>query len=293
MFSSNGADQRLVDLNLRPNSPMNPDTWSLSGRTLRDISDITGRVCNIVFFGQSTNNNSVEGGFYTATNPTKIFNLSIAHPMKTKIFQAEEPLLVSDITDGHHGMALADKLITDGDCDNVVLTLGACGGSYAADYSPVGGVVGGTHGAGMRAGALAYRIGLAARSIANAGLSDVPTIIDWQQGEWDSDGTPTTYANHLLALQNVIAEFRRVGLLRAGNIMLIHKCTRLTNSSSNRNIIRDAQADAAEGDFVLAGADIDTLGAGDRLEDMTHFSAAGAISQANLKAPLIAGFLAS
>lgn len=284
-------DQSTADLQTRSQAPINKDTFSITGRALRNISDITGRFCNIIFIGQSTNNNSVDGSTPTPANPTNLFNLSLSHPMKTQIFQAKEPLLTSDLTQGHHGLPLADALVTGDHCDNVVLTQAACGGSYAADYAPGGGVVGGNQ-AGTRTGSLAYRIGLAARSIANAGLWDVPTIIDWQQGEWDSDGTPTTYANHKMALEKIIAEFKRVGLLRPGNVMFIHKCTRISNSTTNRNIIRQAQADVVDGDLVRAGADIDTLGSSYR-PDGTHFSAAGAVAQANLKLPLITDFLAN
>jgi len=288
-FASNGIDQRVVDLNLRPNLPVDNDTWSLSGRTLRNISEITGRSCIILFIGQSTNNNGVQG-MASPANPTKIFNLSLAYPMPDKIYQAMEPLLSSDIVQGHHGMYYADQLIAGGYRDNVVLLPIACGASYAADYAPKGGVVGGPQ-PGTRTGSLSYRIGLAARVIAKAGLSRLPVIIDWQQGEWDSDSTPTTYANYKLALDAGIAEFKRVGLLKTGNVMLMHKCTRITNSSGSRNPIRQAQADVVDGVLVRAGADIDSLDGSYRY-DGTHFSAAGAASQAALKVPLAAAFLA-
>jgi hypothetical protein len=288
-FISNGLDQRVVDLSLRPNAPLNNDVYDVSGRTLRDISEITGRVCNIVFAGQSTNNNSVQG-MTTPVHPTKIFNLSVAHPMTTQIYQAKEPLLCSDLIKGHHGIAYADGLISGGYVDNVVLTPISLGGSYAADFAPGGGTVGGNY-PGVRAGSLSYRIGLAARSIEYAGLSHLPTIIDWQQGEWDSDATPTTYANYKAALQAVIAEFGRVGLLRPGNMMVIHRSTRITNPAASRDIIRQAQADVVGG-LVRAGADIDTLGSGYRY-DTAHFTAEGAAAQAALKIPIAADFLAN
>jgi hypothetical protein len=289
-FSSSGLDQRTVDLKVRSNAPLNDDTWSLSGRTLRDISEITGRACNIVFIGQSTNNNSVQSTT-TPANPTKLFNLSLSHPMRSNIYQAKEPLLASDITNGHHGMALGDQLIVGGYRDSVVLTPVAIGGSYVADYAPGGGTAGGQF-PGVRTGSLAYRIGLAARTIRNAGLHDLPTIIDWQQGEWDSDNTPTTYANYKAALEKVIAELKLVGLLRTGNVMFVHKCTRLTNSSTSRNIIRQAQADVVDGGLVRAGADIDILDLSYRYDD-AHFTVAGAAAQAALKVPLIVNFLAN
>lgn len=289
-YSSKGIDQRTVDLKLRPNAPLGDDVWSLSGRTLRSISEISGKACNVVFIGQSTNNNMVQGTT-TPANPTKLFNLSLAHPMPSQIYQAKEPLLASDTTMGHHGIALGDGLVAKGYCDNVVLTPIAIGGSYVADYAPGGGTSGGPF-PGVRAGSLAYRIGLAARTIRNAGLHTLPTIIDWQQGEWDSDNTPTTYDNYKAALLKVIGEFKNVGLLRAGNVMFVHKCTRLTNSSTSRNIIRQAQTDVVDGVLVRAGADIDTLDLTYRYDD-AHFTAAGAAKQAALKIPFVANFLAN
>lgn len=285
-FASNGIDQSVADLKLRDNAPTGNDTWSLDGRILRNMSDLTGRVCNVVFIGQSTNNNGVEGTS-VVQHGANIFNLSIAHPMRDKIYQAKEPLLVSDIVQGHHGMHYADQLISGGHCDNVVLTPIAAGGSFAADFAPGGGIVrDGTR----RTGSLAYRIGLAARCIAYAGLHGVPTIIDWQQGEWDSDPIPTTYANHKAALQSIISEFRRVGLLRAGNVMFVNKCTRPENPTSNKTPIRQAQSDVCDGNLVKTGADIDTLGPQYRY-DGTHFNQMGAAAQAALKVPFAAAYL--
>ena len=281
-FSTNGLDQRVADLALRPNTPNNPESFSVTGRTVRQLSEITGRVCNIVFIGQSTNNNMVQG-FYTPTNPTKLFNLSIAHPSRSQIFQAKEPLLTSDCQNGHHGMAYGDGLVSGGHADNVILTNISLGGSFVADWVPGG--------ASGRPGSLAYRIGLAARVIRYCGLWDVPTIIDWQQGEWDSDNPGTPHATYKASLEKVIAEFRNVGLLRTGNVMLVHKCTRLTNSQDNRDAIRSAQADVVDDILVKAGADIDTLSLNTTRYDDAHFTVSGAIQQANLKIPFAAQYL--
>lgn len=288
MYFSRGIDQRTSDMRLRSNSPVQDDVWDLSGRTLRDISDITGRVVNYVTLGQSINQNSLDG-FSTVEHGTNIFNLSLGHPMKKKIFQAQEPLLVSNnglATLGHHGMPLADQIIDNDICDNVIITNVAVGGSYCADWCPGGGTVGGLNGAGPRTGSLAYRIRLAAAVIQYAGLWNVPTILDWQCGIWDSDPTGTTEVNYTNALNGVIAELRKVGLLRPGNIMFVHKETNLTSNSSDRNPVRAAQAAVVDDDLVLAGADIDTLGSEYRVDDI-HFSVAGGIVQATLKRTVI------
>lgn len=74
--------------------------------------------------------------------------------------------------------------------------------------------------------------------------------------------------------------------------MLVHRCTRLTNSTGNRNPVRQAQADVVDGALVRAGADIDTLDLSHRYDD-DHFTAAGAAAQAALKLPLIASYLST
>lgn len=277
------GDESSPDLRLRDNSPIGNDVWDEKGRTLRDLSELSGRVVNIVFLGQSTNNNCVPGKL-AVKNERNIFNLSLAHPMRSRIFQAKEPLLVSDVQEGHHGMDIADALLSGGHCDNVILTPVACGGSFAADYSPDGGI---SHADTHRTGVLSYRIGLAARCIAYAGLSDIPTIVDWQQGEWDSDDVPTSHDHYKAALLSVVNECKRVGLLRPGNVMYVNQCTRPTNPISSREPIRRAQREVTDGDLVLPGPDIDLISA-DYRYDGTHFTRAGAARQAEMKLP---GFL--
>lgn len=295
--SFNGVDQRTVDLNMRPQSPRLEDEWSLTGRTqVNPSSVLTGRTVNIIFIGQSTNQNLVQTTG-TFTHNANIFNLSVAH--RGACFTAKEPLLVSDHsgttfgTFGHHGMYLADQLLADGVVDNVLITNIADGGSFCADWCPGGGSTGVSNGSsGTVSGVFAYRIGLAARCIANAGLSHLPTIIDWQQGEWDSDTTATTQSNYAAALNGVVAECKRVGLLKAGNQMFIHQNTRITNGSTARNAIRAAQASVPDGALVKLGADIDTLDASYRYDD-SHFTTAGAAAQAALKKPFYEAYLAA
>ncbi len=286
-FSSNGINQQTADLALRPQPLRGADATTLAGRTQVDPSTLAGAI-NIIFIGQSTNNNSINSTASPA-NPTKLFNLSIAH--KGACFQALEPLLSADLLQGHGGMYLGDKLVTDGKATKVLLTNISIGGSYCADWNPAGGTVGGIIAPGAVFGEEAYRIGLAARCIANSGLSGLKTVIDWQQGEWDSDPTATTQANYTAALNGVIAEFKRVGLLRSGNVMFINQCTRITSSdSAGRTAIRAAQAAVCDGGLVRLGGDMDTILAANRY-DGTHFSASGAVLQAGLKATGIENYI--
>lgn len=282
-FNTNGPDQRMVDFNLRP-SVRGTEASTLAGKVQVSPSSLTGAV-HLIFDGQSTNSCSVDTNYTGST--ANIYNLSIAH--RGAVFNAADPLLSCDITQGHHGLYLARSLIDGGYASKVLITLVCFGGSYAADHRPGGGLVGGAF-AGTSPGDCAYRIGLAARSIYNAGLWNLRTIIDWQQGEWDSDSVPTTQANYTAALAGVIAEYKRVGLLRQGNVMLINQCTRITNAIADRNQIRAGQVANVDGNLVRLGADADTLGASYRY-DGTHFNATGAAAQAALKAPSIRNYL--
>lgn len=286
--ASYGVNQRAVDLTLRPASSLSPaiDATTLSGRTQVAPSSI-GAACNIVFIGQSTNNNGLDAGAaaFTLVNTNNVYNGSIGH--RGSVFRAVEPLLSSDLTGMHHGMNVGDSLVTAGSIANVVLWNIAFGGSWAATWCPGGGLVGTVT---SKAGELAYRIGLVARCIYNAGLDSNRTIIDWQIGEWDTDDA-TTQTNYANALSGVILEFKRVGLLRTGNVMFVHPCTRIAGLAGSKTAVHAAQTAAPDAVLVRAGADIDTITT--NRPDGTHFNRAGAAAQAALKLPFYQNFLAN
>lgn len=274
MFSMNGVDQRKVDLGLRPMPSFTSDQTTLTGRTQVDPSTLKDALV-ILFDGQSTNSGSVQTTS-TPANASSIFNLSIAH--KGACFLAKDPLLSSDLTMGHHGLYLADTIIGNGLESKIVLVNMIVGGNYFADHAPGGGVVGGAQ-PGARSGELAYRIGLTARCLANAGLISNRIVAIYQGGEWDSDPTGTTQTNCALAGNKIIGEYKNVGIVRPGNVMFINQCTRISSNSSDRNPIRAAQASLPDGNLVRLGFDCDTIGSGDRY-DGTHMKASGAILQA-------------
>lgn len=277
------VDQRVVDLNLRPHPNVNNDQTVLGDRVWVPSSELAGAV-HIVFIGQSTNNNALPDA-HVPTHASAIFNMSIAH--RGACFYAKDPLLSGDLVLGHHGMYLADSLISEGLAEKVILTNIICGGNFIADWTPGGG----TTGIGARPGELAYRIGLTARCIANAGLENLTTIVDMQGGEWDSD-YGHSQADVTGWLNGIIAEAKRVGLLKSGNFAISHQNTRITNTSTNRNPTRAAQAAIVDNTWVFAGADIDTLGAEYR-HDGTHLSTAGGQAQAALKLPIYAALLST
>lgn len=98
------------------------------------------------------------------------------------------------------------------------------------------------------------------------------------------------------ALNAIIAEYKRVGILRTGNVMFIHQCSRISETTGNRNNVRNPQAAVPDGVLVRAGADIDTIPVGaanaDRY-DGTHFTAVGAALQSGLKKPILENFILS
>lgn len=267
-----GIDQRTVDLNLRAQPLRGSDTTVLTGRT--EVNPALAQdALHIIFVGQSTNSNSLPGTMPEPTYPDKIFNLSVGH--KGAVFAAKNPLLSSDIVLGHHGFFLADNLISQGLATKVLLTNIICGGNYFSDW--------------VGSGELAYRIGLAARCTTNAGLANLLTIIDHQGGEWDSDAG-ISQAAATASLTGIVSEFKRVGILQGGNRMIVHQNTRITNASNLRHPIRAAQAAIADGDYVRAGADVDTLGSSYR-SDGTHFTIAGGVALASLKMPIYSAIL--
>lgn len=289
MFNSNGIDQRVCDLQVRP-SIRGVDAVTLAGRTQVAASSIDQSRCvHIIFEGQSTNNNSIDGT-YVPTHGSAIFNMSLQH--RGALFLGQDPLLSGDIVQGHHGLRLADMLISAGAVDRVLLTNASFGGSYAADHCPGGGLVGGLNSPGQVPGDIAYRIGLTARTIFAAGFWNMKTIIDFQLGIWDSDPTHTVQANYQAALAGIVAEYKRVGLLRAGNVMFLHQETRIGNSSTDRNPIRAAQAAIPDGALVRLGFDNDSLDATYRQADATHFNnTTGAAAQATGKLPFHTNFI--
>lgn len=291
-------DPRSCDFNSLQNlpSPLTDDIWDLSTKTQIDPKTITGNVVNLVFFGQSTNNSSINGDTYVAPHADKIFNLSIDH--RGAIFNGALPLLVSDMNAGHHGLRSANSLVEDGKADNVIITMAAQGSSFCADWCPGGGTIGSPNPNNPngvdRNGALAYRLGLAQRCMFHAGITGFKTIIDWQQGEWDTDATATTQANYQAALSGVINQLKNVGMLRTGNVMFINLCTRIEAAggvTAARNAIRAAQAAVCDSVLVRQGADIDTLDTSLRDTSKTHFTPAGADAQAALKVPFYEDFL--
>jgi hypothetical protein len=286
-----GIVQAGTDLYIREQSPRPDETYILTGRTLISPSLLGGQATALIItIGQSTSNNSVNSldyyqnhgdaldpaVAYTPTNGNLVQNLSIGN--KGAIFSCVDPLLGGELLLSHYAPRLADKLINAGTYARVILAPIGLGGSWCADWCPGGGTVGSVDNPSPNpvTGVLAYRIGLLARCLYSVGLLNNPglaaSMVLWQQGEWDSDGTAggtgTSQANYQAALQGVINEFRNWGMRFP---FLVALCTR--PGSGNALAVRSAQSAVVNNSAaVYAGPDIDTIGSttADRY-DGTHF----------------------
>lgn len=273
-FGMNGIDQMSVDLNIRSNAPrLDNVVNSLAGLTqYRYPTGFTGTTAVIIMTGQSTGDAWINST-YSVTNTGKIFALSIAH--KGAIFNAVDPYPThtnsSGGTLGQTSIEFADGLVTAGKFNNVIVVAASVGQSYGADWAPGGG----TTGAGAVTGNVAYRISLVARCLYAAGLWNVPTYIVWQDGEADSVAG-TTQANLTTAINAIITEWKRVGVLRTGNVMFVNKCTDPVNGTAGAAAVRAAQAAVVDGVLVKTGFDSDTIVTGHRIGgDGVHYTSAG------------------
>jgi hypothetical protein len=291
MGTSNGVNQHGASLILASEGILGSDTWSLVGRTSVDPVSLAGNAINIVFIGQSTNNNAVNAVLtpFVLANPNNVYTGNIANPVaETVLYRAKEPLLASDLVSGHHGMNLGDALVSAGNTPNVVLWLAAFGGSYTGNFVPHNAGRSGT--VAVQPDYLSWRIGLVARAIYAAGLDVNRTIIDYQHGEWDTDAQTTraNVGNNILFTAQCLQYW---GLLRTGNVMFVHLNSRISGLAADRDAVRGGESDATDGVLIRLGADIDTLPASPYRYDGTHFNTLGAAAQAALKLPFYQDFL--
>lgn len=292
VFLAGGINQQVADLVPPTYTPvLNPWNYSLSGHAQIDPATISPSALLVVFLGQSTNSNSVLPTGYTPGHAGDVFNLSIAHKGAT-FAVGSLPLLSCDIVSEHWGKWLADALVGGGVVPQVVLAPAAFGGSYAADWAPGGGPCGGAEGTGTwRAGLLSAQIGLVERCICNAGLDNLRTVIIWNQGQWDGDSPNTSQSQYLANGQKMIAECKRVNLLRPGRRLFVDQCARITSATAGYLAVRAAQAALVDGVSVFAGIDFDAVVpySGGYQSDLTHCNWTGAAAQAAAYVPLVSG----
>lgn len=230
---------------------------SRDAKTIRDprISEGENTAVFIVA-GQSQAANYAEPS--TPTNGSKIDQISIDDG---GTYAAVDPLLGCNngSNAGNLFIRVADKLITNGTFDRVILVPCAIGGTSIALWT-AGGV--------LHSRLLAASARCAARSLP-------VTAVLWHQGERDgADGMgQSTWEGHFA---NLLAAFRATG---EDCPWIVARSTLQGNKTSSA--IRAAQAAVVFG-TVYAGPDTDTLTGGTNRSDGTHFTATGANSAAEL-----------
>jgi len=270
---SYSVNQLLVDLNIRDQGSIGTETYNLSGRTQLSPALVGGQSTAVLIIGgQSLGEDAINtraqflsnpalldpAAVYVPTNGNLVQNLSIGN--RGAIFNCVDPLLGGLDNLSHIGGRIADKLINGGTYARVILVTIATAGTYFADWALGGGVTGA---GGTRTGLLNYRIGLAARSLANAGLLNNPgltkTIVLWEQGQQDSNAPNTTQANATTALQSIIDTFRLSGFPAASVPILIASSTNPANAGAAT--IRAAEAAVVNnGAGVYVGSNTDSIG---------------------------------
>jgi hypothetical protein len=250
-----------------PSQPMGGNK-NLVGKTLQHPSALTGNIGTFICCGQSNAGNTTNSAA-TLTNPTKIHNLNF---YDGGLYAGADPLLGCQMINatvpgvGSVWSRMADKLVSDGKYDHVVLVPTAIGATSVNDW-----LVNPT---------LSQRIVVAARRARELGLTISGLL--WLQGETDR-----TLGTSQAAYQSAMTSL--IGLLRAdGNLApwLIAICSYQTGLTSSA--VQAAQAAMPNGVDIFAGANCDSVvSAGDRQSDNTHFTDQGAGKAANLWAAAI------
>lgn len=225
-----------------------------TGRAIRDPRLIAGERTAVLIIAGQSNSASYVSVTYTPVHGAKIDNINI---YDGGTYAAVDPLLGCEsfsffTTPGNAFLRLADKLISGGMFDRVILVPIGIGGSTVGlwDTLPFG-----------------ERLLVAFRRVAALGLT--VTAVLWQQGESDNVGG-TTQANYQLSLSSVIARPRALGFNAPWFIARSSWWLGTTSAA-----VRAAQGAMPNGVDIFAGPDTDTIGSSGR-EDNVHWNGPGA-----------------
>lgn len=206
--------------------------------------------CVILAAGQSTIANS-GNGTYTKTS-SRIHCLNI---YSGGMYSAANPLLACTGTGENFLLRLADKMITAGKYQRIILIPLAVGSTTIAKWE------------NSASAFCNERLAVAARRALALGLT--PNYFLWQQGEADTN-FGTTQASYANSLASVISTIRSV---LVGTKIVISQTS--TAAGVTSSAVRAAQAAAVNvPSNILAGPDTDTIGSSSRY-DGTHFDVTG------------------
>lgn len=231
----------------------------VNSKTIRSSVLDTGVRNLILIIGGQSNACAVATTSYTPTNASVIDNFNIYDGAN---YNAAGVLLGSCWLNtqlggnalGHIGGRIADKFITNGIFDRVIIVPYAIGGTGITDWGIVGGVRGplyGNHAVVIKR--------LAARGIVPG--TNVTFAHLWMQGE--SDGA-TSQANYQAGYGTVVAALNAAGF--SGRFFVAQQ-TRVTGT--NNSTVRAAQAAVVDNATIFSAGDIDAITTG-RYADGAH-----------------------
>lgn len=200
---------------------------------------------------------------YTPAHQSKIDNVSF---VDGGCYQGNDPALGASGADGSWLFRFADKLITAGTFDRVILVPNAVGGSTIEHWQP--------------SSILGHHLPVSFRRCAELGLT-VDAVL-WQQGESNHG---TTGADYQALFASMIAPIRDAGYNAP---WFLGKSTWVPGGVTAAGV-RAACDALVNGVDIFAGADTDTLGASYRQSSGTspHFTDAGSDAAAGLWASAI------
>lgn len=242
----------------------------VSGKTARNQTVNTG-IKNLVLIIAGQSNRAAEApSAYTPTNGTALDNFN---PYSNQVFaQADPPLgATNPLTSlpgggvGFIGGRIADKFVSGGQFDRVVLVPIAIGSSSVAQWATNG--------------ILQNRLCAAYKRVVAAGFgpkTNVTVAIEWGQGETDTV-LATSQGNYTTSLNSVISNVKACGF--GGRFFVAVETWDAGAVSSG---VQAAQAAVVDSVTVFASGNIDTLNAANRIADNTHLNDAGIAAAATL-----------
>jgi hypothetical protein len=240
-----------------------------NGRTARNLTINTG-IKNLVLIlaGQSLMAAEAPSA-YTPTNAIAIDNFNI---YDGSVYPWSDPPLgatwvntsVSGAGVGSIGGRIADKFISAGTFDRVIVVSIAVGGAKVSDWAT---------------GSLSDRLcktmlRLSARGF--AAQTNVTVAIVWGQGEADTVSA-TGQSAYQTALSSAISNVQSCGF--SGRFFVNSESWSGGTTSSN---VTNAQAAVIDNSTVFAGGNLDSLNATNRLSDNTHLNDTGMANAATL-----------
>lgn len=235
----------------------------LNGRVEVPKGDLSNTAV-IVVIGQSLSVNEVP----TPYVPVNV-NIDQVNIYDGKLYKAHDPLLGINVSGGavteKRGtwmLRMADKLISDGLYDRVILVPMAVGNTRVGQWADP-----------SQAPYLFNKINVVGLRLRDAGLPC--TAIMWGQGESDTAAN-TSQASYAASLQKVIGEFNRA--IPGCPVLVAQEAYYYGNTNAG---ILAAQASVVNNSTVFAGENVELIGPSGRY-DNTHLNEAGAEQRATL-----------